>query len=430
MQDAFDVHNGCMVLPSIAPASIDSPMVRHAGKDMLSLALIDARNHSLHLIGQLEALVPDLSFANDPKVQGMAEALPPLWWLGYTGWFQEWWIGRNTQRARGERCAEQPLRLASIDPRADACFDPSQTTPADRWRQDYPALGMLKAYLLETLETTLELLDKSDESDDALYFFRLALAHEDQMAEQVIVMGQALGLPLQLPRTPVMVPRAPISLPATRWQLGAPSEGFAWDNERAQHEVKVPAFEIDAQPVGWAQFVEFIDDGGYDDAAHWSPRGWQWLQDAAAQEGRRGPRYVDQIGVASGAVLLTRMGRRERAPANSSAVHLSWFEAEAYARWAGRRLATEVEWEIAAHQAQGLGFQWGDVWEWTANTFLPYPGFVAGPWSNYSTAHFEQCKVLRGASLATRMRAKLPTFRGFAQPQMDGGFYGFRTCAW
>jgi hypothetical protein len=84
VQDAFDVHNGCMVLPSIAPASIDLPMVRHAGKDMLSLALIDARNHSLHLIGQLEALVPDLSFANDPNVQGMAEALPPLWWLGYT----------------------------------------------------------------------------------------------------------------------------------------------------------------------------------------------------------------------------------------------------------------------------------------------------------------------------------------------------------
>jgi gamma-glutamyl hercynylcysteine S-oxide synthase len=227
----------------------------------------------------------------------------------------------------------------------------------------------------------------------------------------------------------VYAARQPLSMPATHWQLGAPAGGFAWDNERAAHNVQVPEFEIDAQPVSWAQYVEFIDDGGYDDAAHWAPAGWQWLQECAAGEGRRGPRYVDQIGIASGAVLLTRFGTAQRAAGAASATHMAWYEADAYARWAGRRLATEVEWEIAASKAQGMGFRWGDVWEWTANSLRPYPGFIPGPWANYSGKNFERCKVLRGGSFATRARMKQPSFRGFALPQNDAGFWGFRTCA-
>ena len=403
--------------------------MRQAGREVLSLALMDARNHTLHLMGQFEATIPALRFAADLSVPRMPEALPPLWLLGYVGWFQEWWIGRNTQRSLGALCPAQPARLSSIEPRADTLWNPALGSRSDRWVQSYPDLGTIKSYLLETLETTLELLEKTDERDDTLYFYRLALAREDQIGEQFAVMAQALGLKITLPTSPVWTPRAPLSLPATRWQLGAQATGFAWDNEHACHEVNVPEFEIDAQPISWAQYVEFIDDGGYDDATHWSPYGWEWLQDTAAKEGRRGPRFVDQIGVASGAVMLTRFGTPLRAAGHSSAMHVTWFEAQAYANWAGRRLATEVEWEIAACTAQGQGFRWGDVWEWTANTFNPYPGFVAGPWLNYSGKNFGHCKVLRGGSFATRSRMKQPSFRGFSPPQVDGGFWGFRTCA-
>jgi gamma-glutamyl hercynylcysteine S-oxide synthase len=410
-------------------SSLNASQIRRAGRDQLSLALIDARNHTLRTMAQFEKTVPDLRFANDLSVPRIAEALPPLWLLGYVAWFQEWWIGRNTQRALGQTCPAVPVRLASIEPLADACFNPALTTRSGRWVQRYPDIGDIKAYLLETLESTLELLEKTQDTDDALYFYRLALAREDQIGEQFMVMAQALGLRVQVPSSPVMAAREALCLPATHWALGANDEGFTWDNERPTHSVRVPEFEIDAQPVSWAQFVEFIDDSGYDDASHWSPQGWQWLQECAHKEGRRGPRYIEQIGVASGAVLQTRFGVTQRAAGAASAMHMTWYEAQAYAAWAGRRLPTEVEWEIAAHKAQGIGFKWGDVWEWTANTFLPYPGFVPGPWANYSTKTFTHCKVLRGASFATRQRMKHPKFRGFAPPQVDAGFWGFRTCA-
>jgi ergothioneine biosynthesis protein EgtB len=409
--------------------SIDSPAIRHSGADVLSLALMDARNHTLDLMAQFEKAVPSLDFCSDPGLLEHTQTMPPQWLLGYVGWFQEWWIGRNTQRSLGALCPAQPTRLASIEPRADLCWNPALHTRATAWAATYPSISTTKAYLLETLESTLDLLGTASTSAHDLYFYQLALAREDQIGEQFVVLAQALGLRMALPASPVWTQRTPLCLPATRWQLGAAQAGFAWDNERAQHTVAVPEFEIDAQPVCWAQYVEFIDDSGYDDQAFWSPQGWQWLQDLSAKEGRRGPRYVDQIGVASGAVLHTRFGTTARAPSGASAMHLSWYEAHAYAQWAGRRLATEVEWEIAAHTAQGQGFRWGDVWEWTANTFRPYPGYSASPWANYSGKNFEHTKVLRGGSLATRARMKQATFRGFAAPHADAGFYGFRTCA-
>ncbi len=416
---------------------MDSPDVRHAGADVLSLALMDSRNHTLHLMGEFERLMPDLHFAKDLSVPRMSEVLPPLWLLGHAGWFQEYWVGRNTQRHLGLQCPQQPTLLASIEPRADPCFDPRLSRRADRWTQTYPDLVSIKTYLLETLETTLDLLEKAAPNDDGLYFFRLALAREDQISEQFIVMAQTLGLKLPVPPMSALASRPPLLVPAMRWQMGwktsAGAGGFSFDNEAPQHAVSVPEFEIDAQPVSWAQFVEFVDDGGYDEMRHWSESGQHWLKEASAGQGkeygRRAPRYVEQIGVASGAVMQMRFGRMQRVAGAASAVHLSWHEAQAYAHWAGRRLPTEVEWEIAASRMKGQGFRWGDVWEWTCNTFRPYPGFVPSPWHQGSTAHFEHCKSLRGASWATRARMKQPTFRHFARPERDGGFFGFRTCA-
>jgi gamma-glutamyl hercynylcysteine S-oxide synthase len=412
---------------------MESPQMRHAGAEVLSLALMDARNHTLHLMAQFEQWVPDLRFADHLSVPRMVEVLPPLWLLGHAGWFQEYWIGRNTQRHLGLQCPQQPALLASIEPRADICFDPRLSSRAERWTQTYPDLASVKSYLLETLETSLELLEKASPTDAGLYFFRLALSREDQLGEQFIVMAQALGLKLPVPPMHALSMREPIWVPATVWQQGAGATGFAFDNECPQHEVRVPEFEIDAQPITWAQFVEFVDDGGYDNMAYWSDAAQQWLKNSSAgsgkEIGRRAPRYVEQIGSASGAVMQTRFGRMQRMPSGASVVHLCWHEAQAYARWAGRRLPTEVEWEIAACKLSGQGLRWGDVWEWTVNTFRPYPGFTPSPWHQGSTVHFEHCKVLRGASWATRGRMKQPSFRGFARPERDGGFYGFRTCA-
>jgi EgtB-related family protein len=191
----------------------------------------------------------------------------------------------------------------------------------------------------------------------------------------------------------------------------------------------VPEFEIDAQPVSWAQYVEFVADGGYDRSELWHAEGWHWLQAISQSEGRRGPRYVEQIGVASGAVMQTRFGQSQRMLGQQPAMHMSWWEADAWCRWAGRRLPFEVEWEIAAHSAARRGFRWGDVWEWTGSTFAAYPGFKPGPYADYSQPWFGTHKVLRGGSFATRARMKSLKYRNFYLPERDDVFCGFRSCS-
>jgi ergothioneine biosynthesis protein EgtB len=411
--------------------AIDSPDMRRGGPDLLSLALMDARNHTLHLIGQYEQALGDPHF----EVPCVTELNPPLWELGHIGWFQEWWLGRNLQRHLGAACDPSAARLASLQPQADRWWDSSHVAHDSRWTLDLPDLAGIKSYLLETLEITLELLEKAPPQDDALYFYRLALFHEDMHGEALIYMGQTLGLPLGV-STPGPGPvREPLLVPATRWRLGLEAEagGFSFDNERPAWEVQVPEFEIDAQVVTWAQYVEFVDDGGYDRPELWQPQGWQWLHEQAANPGqyesKRSPRYVDQIGVASGAVMQTRFGTARRMLAGQPAMHVSWWEADAWCRWAGRRLPAEVEWEVAAHSAARRGWRWGDVWEWTGTTFRGYPGFAADPYRDYSEPWFGTHKVVRGASFATRARMKNPKYRNFFRPERDDIFVGFRSCA-
>jgi len=410
-------------LVDLETPDVNSPHMRRAGKGLLSLALLDARNHTLRWISVFEEALAAHNFS----VPQQPELNPPLWALGHLGWFQEYWIGRNVQRQRGTACDAMRPRLASISRDADRWYDPTLAPHASRWSLDLPDLQATKQYLADTMEITLELLETADETDDALCFFRLALFREDMAGEAFAEMAQTLDLSLAnakglLPDMASLPPREPLLFPATRWPLGAAPGGFVFDNEKWAHEIRVPEFEIDAQPVSWAAYGEFVEDGGYDDPAWWSSAGRQWLQD----QGRRVPRHVDQM---RQGVLQRRFGRLARVPLPQPVVHVSWYEADAWCRWAGRRLPTEVEWEAAAH-AYSRGFAWGAVWEWTASTFRPYPGFSPDPWSDdYSQPRFGRDKVLRGASFATRLRMRNPKFRRFERPERDDSFAGFRSCA-
>jgi iron(II)-dependent oxidoreductase len=373
-------------------AALDDPQaIRHAGRELLSLALIDARNHLLQKLSQ------------DESPQALRLAL-------HAGWYAEYWIARHVQRQRGERCDGTATRLAGIDPRVEAWLGGDAEMAAPE---------AVRSYLAETLEITLDLLASAESDDDALHFYRTSLLHDDRLCEQ-------LDARLLMGAPPARADRSALWLPAQRFMMGSTPGGLVCTNERWAHEVAVPEFEIDAQAVSWARFVEFSEDGGYDEAAHWSAAGWAWVQ----QTGRRAPLHVEQT---QGAVLVQRRrgaGQEmamARVPAQQPVMHVSRYEAEAWCRWAGRRLPTEPEWELAASQGAGRGFVWGDVFEWVAGSARPWPGAAPATPGSLDPMPNPQ-GVLRGASFATRKRRAYPQARRFATPSSDTMFCGFRSC--
>ena len=399
----------------------DAQGMRQADAELLSLALIDARNHSLRWLAAFErhAAAGGAALAPADDVEA------PLWLAGHAGWFQEFWIGRHVQRQRGEGCDPAAPRLASIEPRADAWYEPARVDRAQRWQSGLDGAASVRAYLAETLETTLDLLAAADPGDAALHFFRLALLHEDRIGEAMAVTAQAMQLDAAATEAPwaaqpARPERAALWLPAQRFMLGSQPGGLVPCNERWAHEVLLPEFEIDAQAVSWARYVEFAEDGGYDERRWWSEPGWAWAQ----AQGRRAPRYVEQL---RQGVLVQRQGRLQRVSAAQAAVHVSRFEAEAWCRWAGRRLPTEVEWEAAACTAGARGFVWGDVFEWTGGSARGWPGHAAAP-GDLDRLPAGGSGVLRGGSWMTRTRCKHPKARRFAAPDSDAMFCGFRSC--
>ena len=160
-------------MQTLTSSSIDSPRMRQAGRDVLSLALMDARNHSLFLLSVFEQFLGSQRL----EVPLRPELNPPLWELGHMGWFQEAWVGRNLTRHLGRRSDPAAPRLASIEVDADRWWDSSWVAHDSRWTLDLPDLQQTKAYLLATLESTLDLLEKAPDTDEALYFYRLALFH-------------------------------------------------------------------------------------------------------------------------------------------------------------------------------------------------------------------------------------------------------------
>jgi gamma-glutamyl hercynylcysteine S-oxide synthase len=395
----------------------DAQAVRTAGRDVLSLALIDARNRTLRWLARFEAAQALHGDAAHPAV--------PMQLVGRAGWFQEYWVARHVQRLRGESAAAGAPRLASIRPAADEWFGTHGARP---WVADEaPSADDVRAYLEATLDGTLDLLAASVEHDDALHVFRLVLLHEDRLAEALAVAAHWRGVvagDAAVPGgpAPARAQREPLWMPAQTFSLGSPRGGFVPPNERWSHPIDLPEFEIDAQAVSWQRYVEFAEDGGYDDERWWSADGWRWLQ----AQGRRAPRGVEQL---RGGVLVERGGQVHRAAGGQAAVHVSWYEADAWCRWAGRRLPTEVEWELAACKAGSRGFVWGDVQEWAGGTARAWPGGESAvpPFGPVPPA--EPRRVLRGASSWAVPRCVHPRSRRFVAATRDDLFCGFRSCA-
>lgn len=383
----------------------DAQGMRRADRELLSLALMHARNRTLAWLGALE-----------PHAARDAGALAPAWWLaGRAGWWQERWVARHVQRARGAAANLAQAPLASIEPRADAWW---AQPPASPGAGAPPTPDDVRQYLAHTLEVTLDLLAAApDDGDDTLHWFRAALWEEDSAVLGLASLAQAqrvVAARTLLPERLLRPVRPPVWFASQRFALGSPPGGFVPAPERWSHEEPVPEFEIDAQPVTWAQYAEFVADGGYDEPAHWNPDGWHWLM----ADQRRGPRDVEQL---RHGVVLQRFGQAVRAPAGEAASMLSWHEADAWCRWAGRRLPTELEWELAASQGASRGVTWGDVPEWTAGRARAWPG---GP----ALAEAGQ-RVQRGVAWFEPRRLAHPKARRFAAPERDAGFAGFRSCA-
>ncbi len=413
---------------SLLTADISDPQaLRSAGAQWLSLALIDSRNRTLRWLTAFE----EMTWAAVAPPLAQIEWPAPAWWAGQVAWFQEYWIARHLQRGRGAAADRHAPRLASIEPRADSWFAPVPHSQRGGWGQALAYRDTLRDYLAATLEATLELLDGCGDSDDSLYFYRLALLHEDRVAETLAMLARALDLPMMaelnlIPTWPARGRRQPLGLHGQIVCLGTPGQGFAPDNERPALAQQLPEFEIDAQPVCWAQFAEFAADGGYDQRRWWSPQGWDWLEASA----RRAPRYVEQM---AGGVLVQHQGVIRRAPAAQSVLHANWYQADAFCRWAGRRLPTEAEWALAVKEAAALGFVWGDGFEWLAGTARHWSGHVDGPARLDVEPDAQQAapgwRVLRGASLATVPRLRHPGARRFAHAERDELFCAFRSCA-
>jgi iron(II)-dependent oxidoreductase len=429
----------------------------------------DARERTLSLAAVLapgDLLGPRLSIVN-----------PPLWELGHVAWFQEKWVLRHA-------AGRQPLREDG-----DRLYDSSAVPHDARWGLPLPSLDETLAYLRTVERCVMERLAGLQGRDLAglqgrdlagfqgpdLYFTRLTVFHEDMHLEAMAFTRQTLG------RTAPLLPRGEVPIgpggdlpgdvrvPGGTFQLGAtPDEPFVFDNEKWAHTVELAPFAIARAPVTQARFAEFVEDGGYRRRDLWSEPGWRWREAARAER----PTYWERR---RAGWFRRDFERWLPLEPDRPMVNVCWFEAEAWCRWAGRRLPTEAEWEAAAAGEPGAAgrlahrkrrFPWGDepptparahldgralhpvdvgalpdgdsafgcrqmmgnVWEWTASDFLPYPGFVPDPYRDYSQPWFATHKVLRGGSFATPARLLRNTWRNFYTPDRRDPWAGFRTC--
>jgi ergothioneine biosynthesis protein EgtB len=415
---------------------------------VLSLQLRDARRRTRAVTGDLQGqqlFGPKLPIVN-----------PVLWELGHVAWFQERWclrLGRDESLADG------------LMKGADALYDSAKVAHDARWDLPLPTLSGTLDYQDRVLERVLARLDREAGDPWFLYFVQLVIFHEDMHAEAFHYTRQTLGY--ADPLAPQAFPRGSgdgevrgdAEVDGGTYLIGAArGSGFHFDNEKWAHPVKVAPFRIARTPVTNREFMEFVHEGGYRHREWWSPEGWE------SKGAAKAPRYWSER---DGRWLERRFAEWVPLAPDLPVMHVDWHEAHAYCRYAGRRLPSEVEWEVAASLgANGARrrYPWGDtaeggranlggtgrvpvdrfalgdslggcrqmmgnVWEWTSSVFAPYPSFVADPYREYSEPWFGTHKVLRGGSFATPGRLVTSSWRNFYTPARGDIFAGFRTCA-
>ena len=352
---------------------------------------------------------------------------PLIWDLGHIANFEEQWLVR-------EIAGREPLR-GDLGELYDAIEQPRKI------RGELPILGAaeVRPYMDQVRERTLEVLDDLDlDPDEPLladgFVYEMLLAHEHQHNETMLQLLQMIESyePVTVDEGPASEPVSEgpdmVDVPAGRHVIGATADGFAYDNERPRHEVELEAFRIDRTPVTNGAYVEFLD-----------------------AEGGEPPMYWERDG--EGGWVRTAMGRTDPVDPALPVIHVSWNEADAFARWAGKRLPTEFEWEAAAAGADparanldllafgpapagaygdapsdhGALQMLGDVWEWTASDFTAYPGFQAFPYPEYSEVFFgDTYKVLRGGAWSARRDVIRTSFRNWDLAERRQIFSGFR----
>jgi gamma-glutamyl hercynylcysteine S-oxide synthase len=411
------------------------------------------------------ALIAPLDWAALRK-QHVSILSPMVWDLGHIGNFEELWL----VRALGGEPLEDGY---------DRIFDAVANPRSTREALPLPDRRELFDYLGRVREATLAILDgaagTARPADDPLtahgLVWELVAEHEEQHQETLLQEMQAMAEPLYVPgvrRRPPPggpVPEEMIEIPAGPFVLGTDRPDFAYDNERRAHEVDLPAFAIDSAPVTNAAYLAFIAAGGYRERGFWSEPGWRWREETGAEAPLYWRRGED------GSWRQRRLDREREPAPDEPVIHVSYCEAEAFARFAGKRLPTEAEWEKAAlwdpRAGRARAYPWGDepptperanldqlafgpapvgaypagvsaygvhqmlgdVWEWTSSDFLAYPGFAAFPYPEYSEVFFGgDSKVLRGGSWATRPGVARGTFRNWDYPIRRQIFTGIR-CA-
>jgi ergothioneine biosynthesis protein EgtB len=425
-------------------------------------ALADARKLELELLEGID----------DSQMLGKKAHFlePPIWEFGHVGWFQEYWILRHLDQAE------------TLLPGSDGVYDSFNVSYKLRWDHAYPSRRETHAYLTEVLNRSIGRMESREPTPQDAYFYTLSALHEDMHTENLTLILQTLGY--ARPKLSVVDPaygNPPVdpafrphdaALPGGTFLLGAlPDEPFVFDNEKWAHPVEVKPFQISSTPVTNAEFATFVDDDGYRRRHLWDRRGWDWRR----REGVEHPLFWVRGG--DGRWYERRFDQVVPLEPWHPVVYVNWYEAEAYCRWAGRRLPTEAEWEIAASAEPTLDgrgitghkrrFPWGDdlptperanldycaggtvdvralpagdsafgcrqmignVWEWVADTFEPYPGFECDPYKEYSQPYFGQKKVLKGGCWTTRSRLIRNTWRNFYMRHRRNIFAGFRTCA-
>ena len=411
------------------------------------------------LLDLLRPLPPELLLRQHSELMS-----PAVWDVAHVANYEEQWL----VRALGEPGLFGP----EIDRLYDAFRNPRRT------RGKLPLLGVDEAFAYAARVRTRALRRLEAVSDEGLartgalldggFVYGMVAQHEQQHVETLLATLQLVTstvlepLPSQLPAPLRSVLPAEVHVPGGPFQMGT-AEAWAYDNERPRHEVNVPSFFLDRYPVTNGQFLAFMEDGGYANRAHWSEAGWTFRE----AEHLEHPLFWRR---AAGGWERRRFGIWEALPPDEPVCHVCWYEADAYARWAGRRLPTEAEWEKAAaatpagtvrrypwgdgrpdrtranlwpqggHPARvgafpagasafGVEQMIGDVWEWTASDFQPYSGFRAFPYPEYSAVFFGgDYKVLRGGSWAVAPEAIRNTFRNWDYPIRRQIFAGFR-CA-